>query len=103
MTTYRAYLCGAPSGKSLSKHELKLKRAMAFGDKKKIAEALWEMHGAKDICIQIPHFKGEEVFGSMKRKLDLPIGSKGDYYHPDNVNFFHPRVQTRSATTRVQL
>ena len=45
----------------------------------------------------------EEVLGFMKKKLDLPIGSKGDSHRLDKVNFSHPRVQTSSATTRVQL
>jgi hypothetical protein len=103
MTNYRAYLCGGPSGKGPSKQDLKLKRAMASGDGKKIVEALSEMHGAEDICTRIPHLEGEEVFGSTKRKLDLPIGFEGDSHHPDKVNFSHPQVQTRFATTRVQL
>ena len=50
MTNYRAYLYGGPSCKGLSRQDLKLKRAMAFGDGKKIAEALSEMHVAEDIC-----------------------------------------------------
>ena len=103
MTNYRAYLSGGPSGKGPSKEDLKLKRAMASGDGKKIAEALSEMPGAEEICTRIPHLEGEEVFGSTKRKLDLPIGSEGDSHRPDKVNFSHPRVHTRSATTRVQL
>jgi hypothetical protein len=103
MTNYRAYLCGGPSGKGPSKEDLKLKRAMASGDGKKIADALSEMPGAEDVCTRIPHLEGEEVFGSSKRKLDLPIGSEGDSHRPDKVNFSHPRVQIRSATGRVQL
>ena len=87
MTNYRAYLCGAPSGKSLSKHELKLKRALAFGDKKKIAEALWEMHGAKDICIQIPHFKGEEVMTHIQTVMETIC---------DTSEWHIPRIPYRS-------
>jgi len=40
MTNYRAYLCGGPSRKNPSKKDLKLKRAMASRDGKKIANAL---------------------------------------------------------------
>ena len=103
MTNYRSYLCGGASGKGPSKHDLKLKRAMASLDGKKIAQALSEMPGAEDVCTRVPHLEGEELFGSVKRKLDLPIGSEGDSHRPDKVNFSHPRVQTRSASARVQL
>jgi len=74
---------------------------MAFRDGKKIVDTLSEMPGVKDICTQIPHLEGEEVFGFGKRKLDLPIGSEGDSHHPNKVNFSHPRVQTSSTITRV--
>ena len=36
-------------------------------------------------------------------KLNLLIGSEGDFHRPNKVNLSHPRVQTRSATTRMQL
>ena len=103
MTNYRAYLCGGPSDKGPSRHELKLKRVVAFGDTKRIVETLCDMSGAKDIYTCVPHFKEEEVFGSMKRKLNLLIGSKGDSHRLDKVNFSHPRIQTIYVTTRVQL
>jgi len=100
MTNYRSYLCGGASGKGPSKHDLKLKRALQSQDGKKIADALAEMPGAEDFCNREPHLEGEEVFGSTKRKLDMPIGSEGDSHRPDKVNFSHPRVQTRSAAAR---
>ena len=95
MTNYRSYLCGGASGKGPSKHDLKLKRALQSQDGKKIADALAEMPGGEDFCNREPHLEGEEVFGSTKRKLDMPIGSEGDFHCLDNVNFSHPRVQTR--------
>jgi len=85
MTNYRAYLCKGPFGKDPFKGDLKLKRAMASRDGKKIADALNEMLGAKDIYTRILQLEGEEVFGSSKRKLDLPIGSEGDLHHLDKV------------------
>ena len=45
MTNYKAYVCGDPFGKGLFKHDLKLKRGMAYGDGKKIAKALNKMSG----------------------------------------------------------
>ena len=57
------------------------------------------MPGAKEFCSREPHFKGEEVFGSMKRKFDLPPGSEHDSQRPDKVNFSRPRVELRSSKT----
>ena len=39
------------------------------------------------------------MFGSMKRKLDLPPGSEHDSHRPDKVNFSCPRVELRSSKT----
>ena len=39
------------------------------------------------------------MFGSMKRKLDLPLGSEHDSHRPDKVNFSRPRVELRSSKT----
>jgi hypothetical protein len=46
--------------------------------------------------IRIPYLEGKEIFGSTKRKLDLPPSDDGDSHRPDKVNFSQPRVQTRS-------
>ena len=96
MTNYRVYLNGGLSGYGPSRHDLKLKRAIASMDGKKITDAMCSMPGAEDVCTRVPHLEGEEVFGSTKRKLDIPIGSEGDSHRPDKVNFSHPRVQLRS-------
>ena len=39
------------------------------------------------------------MFGSMKRKLDLPPGSEHDSHRPNKVNFSRPRVELRSSKT----
>ena len=57
------------------------------------------MTGAEEFCSRELHFKGEEVFGSMKRKFDLPPGSEHDSHRPDKVNFSRPRVELRSSKT----
>ena len=43
-----------------------------------------------------PHLAGEEVFNSQKQKVDVPLGFEGKSYRLDKVNFFHPRIMTRS-------
>ena len=46
---------------------------------------------------RVPYLEGEEIFGSTKRRLDVPIGDVGDSHRPDKVNFSQPRVRTRST------
>jgi hypothetical protein len=94
MTNYRAYLKGKASGTGPSKQELKLRAARRSVDPKKIEE----LPGVEVATTRIPHLEGEEIFGSTKRKLDLPPGDDGDSHRPDKVNFSQPRVQTRSKT-----
>jgi hypothetical protein len=80
MTNYSAYL----------------RAARRSGDPKKIEEALSQLLGVEVTTTRIPHLEGKEIFGSTKRKLDLPPGDDGDSHRPDKVNFSQPRVQTRS-------
>ena len=80
-----------------SKQELKLRVATRSKDLKKIAEALNTLPGAEGLGNRVPHLEGEEIFGSTKRKLNVPIGDVEDSHRPDKVNFSQPRVQTRST------
>jgi hypothetical protein len=102
MTNYRAYLKGKASGTGPSKQELKLRAARRSGDPKKIEEALNQLPGVEVATTRIPHLEGEEIFGSTKRKLDLPLGDDGDSHRLDKVNFSQPRVQTKSRTTHTE-
>jgi hypothetical protein len=43
------------------------------------------------------HMEGDEVFGSQKRKPDIPLGNEQELYRPDQVNFICPQVETRSS------
>jgi hypothetical protein len=98
MTNYRAYLKGKASGTGPSKQKLKLRAARRSGDPKKIEEVLSQLPRVEVATTRIPHLEGEEIFGSTKRKLDLPPCNDGDSHRPDKVNFSQPRVQTRSKT-----
>ena len=97
MTNYRAYLRGHASGSGPSKGELKLRAARCSECPKKIAEALNSLPEAHGMGSRVPHLEGEEIFGSTKRRLDIPIGDAGDSHRPDKVNFSQPRVRTRST------
>ena len=97
MTNYWVYLRGGLGASGPSHQDLKLKRVVASMDSKRIHDALCSMPGAEEVCTRIPHLEGEEVFGSMKRKADVSIGSEGDSHRPNKVNFSHPRVQLTST------
>ena len=40
---------------------------------------------------RVPHLEGETIFGSTKRKLNLPPGDDGDSHRHDRVNFVVPK------------
>jgi hypothetical protein len=42
-----------------------------------------------------PHMAGKEVFGSQKRKADVPLGFEGESHRSDKVNFSRPQIATR--------
>jgi hypothetical protein len=44
-----------------------------------------------------PHLAGEEVFGSQKRKVNVPLGFEGESHQPDKMNFSRPQIATRSS------
>jgi hypothetical protein len=102
MTNYRAYFKDKSSGTGPSRQELKLRAAKHSGDPKKIAEALSQLPGVEVATTPILHLEGEEIFGSTKRKLDLPPGADGDSHRPEKVNFSQPQVQTRSRTAHTE-
>jgi hypothetical protein len=73
--------------------------ALLSRNPKALNVAMAKMPGAEEFCTREPHFEGEEVFGSQKRKADIPLGSKHESHRPDRVNFSRPRVRTRSTAT----
>ena len=97
MKNYRAYLRGHASSSSPSKGELKLRVARPSGCLKKIAEVLNSLPEAQGMGSRVPHLEGEEIFGSTKRRLDVPIGDAEDSHRTNKVNFSQPRVRTRST------
>jgi hypothetical protein len=103
MTNYMAYLKDKASGTGSSKQELKLRAARHSGDPKKIEEALSQLLEVEVVSTRIPHLEGEEIFGSTKRKLDLPPGDDGNSHKPDKVNFSQPQEQTRSRTAHTEV
>jgi hypothetical protein len=56
-----------------------------------------KLPGTELFCTHEPHLAGQEVFGSQKRKADVPLDFEGESHRPDKVNFSHPQIATRSS------
>jgi hypothetical protein len=98
---YYQYLKGDRAGTGPGKEELQLRAAQRtadrIGDPKVLNVAMAKLPGAELFCTHAPHMAGEEVFGSQKRKADVPLGFEGESHRPDEVNFSRPRIATRSS------
>jgi hypothetical protein len=68
-----------------------------LGNPKALNIATAKMPRVEEFCTREPHFEGEEVFGSQKRKVDIPLGFEHESHRPDRVNFSRPQVRTRST------
>ena len=101
MVRYYQFLKGHHARSGPGKEELLLKVAQRVahrtGNPKVLAEAISNIRGVQDFVSREPHLEGEEVFGSQKRKADMPLGCEHDSHRPDKVNFSRPRVRIRSS------
>jgi hypothetical protein len=97
---YYQYLKGDRAGTGPGKEELQLRAAQRTveqtRDPKVLNIVMAKLLGAELFCTREPHMAGEEVFGSQKRKADVPLGFEGESHRPDKVNFSRPRMATRS-------
>jgi hypothetical protein len=101
-TNYWAYLQGYASGTGPHLDELRLRAARRTRNPTKFAEVVAKLPDAHLLATRVSHLEGEEIFGSSKRKLNLPPGSDGDSHRHNTVNFSAPRVQTRSIKARIE-
>lgn len=104
VVAYYQYLKGSAGGSGPDKEELKLRiaqrKARHTGDPSVLKKPMLDMPGADEFCTREPHLEGEEVFGSTKRRLDLPLGAEEESHRPDKVNFSHPRRSHRFKRPR---
>jgi hypothetical protein len=92
---YHVFLQGGAFGTNID--ELCLCRANQSRDLVQIAIAVAKYTSSFGISIKIPHFKGEEVFGSTKCKVDLPPTLEANSHQHDRVNFSHSKVANAMA------
>ena len=99
VVAYYQFSKGDRAGKGPSKEDLRLRLAQrnahTTGDPRKLHAALEEMPGASAFCTREPHLEGAEVFISLKRRPDVPIGSEYDSHRPDKISMSHPVKRTR--------
>jgi hypothetical protein len=91
-TAYHNFLKGRGSGFGPDRMVLKLQSATRSRDPKKIAQAVDELSAGAGLNSQIPHLKGESIFGLAKRKLDLFLGNESDSHRHDRVNYTLPKI-----------
>ncbi len=75
---YDAFLQGSASGIGLNKNELCFCKVSHFSDLDQIVVANVKYTSSSSLFAIIFHLEGEEVFGSVKRKANLPLGSEVD-------------------------
>ena len=103
---YFNYLRGGPSGTGPSRSELQLRLAVQNGNSRRVVKLMEEVTTVAGVNTRIPHLEGDTIFGSTKRKLNLPPGDDSDSHRHDRVNFSVPKlgkgmspVQARSSVT----
>jgi hypothetical protein len=89
---YHNFFKGRGCGTSPDRNVLKLRSATRFGDPKQIAQAVSDLSSDAGLNSRISHLEGESIFGSAKRKLDLPPGDDSDSHRHDRVNFTLPKL-----------
>jgi hypothetical protein len=77
---YHQYLKGNPLGNGLGKEKFQLRVAQrsdqCFGYLKVLNDALVKMPRTAKFCTHMLHMGGKTVFGSQKRKSDMPLGNE---------------------------
>jgi len=64
-----------------------------FGDPLQMAIVVAILASSSSYTSKISHLEGEEVFGSIKQKQNLPLGSEGNSHRHNCVNFFNLKVE----------
>ena len=63
----------------------------------KIARLVDDVSVVAGVNTRIPHLEGKRVFGSAKRKLDLPPGDETDSHRHDCVNYSVPKLSKKGS------
>ena len=61
----------------------------------KIARLVDDVSVVASVNRRVPHLEGKRVFGSAKRKLDLPPRDETDSHRHDRVNYSFPKLSKK--------
>ena len=86
------YLKDGPSGTRPNKSELQLCLATQIGNSKRVVKLIEQVTRDARVNTKVLHLEGETIFGSMKRKLNLPAATDSDSHHHDYVNYLIPKL-----------
>ena len=89
---YFNYLRGGPAGTDPSKSELQLRLASRIGNSRRIVKLLEYISAEAGLNTRVLPLEGETIFGSAKRKLDLPPRDDSDSHRHDQINYLVSRV-----------
>jgi hypothetical protein len=102
IANYRSWLRGGSTGKGPDSVSLKSKAVARWADPKLLADAMKSYPGLEYLNTRDCALEGSELFGSTKRKFDIPPGAGCDSHRPDKVNYFIPRPNTRVKRSYIE-
>ena len=94
---YFNYLRGGPSGTGPSRSELQLRLTLRNGNSRRVVKLLEKVTAEAGVNTRILHLEGETIFGTAKRKLDLPPRDESDSHRHDRVNYCIPKMGRRMS------
>ena len=89
-------------GKGHDSASLKFKAAARCEDPKVLADDMKSYPWAEDINTRNCALEGSELFGSTKRKLNLPPDVDCDSHRPDKLNYTILCPNTRTSRQRIE-
>ncbi len=78
---------------------MQLRKASQSSDPLQMATIVAKLALGSSYTSKILHLQGEEVFGSVKQKQNLPLGLEGDSHRHDCANFSCVRVKFSSCNS----
>ena len=66
----------------------------------RFAKAVDDVSGVARLNTRVLHLEGEKMFGSAKRKLDLPPGDESDSHRHDRINYSVPKLSKRASPSQ---
>ena len=99
---YFNFLKDGRSGTGPSTSVLRLRVAARNANPSRIVKVVDDVSCATSLNTRVPHLEGEKVFGSAKRKLDLPPGDASDSYRHDRINYSIPKLSKIASPFQCQ-